>query len=613
MPLGLTVLAYARVLGGEFQWDDFHSVVENAEIKDLPAFARRFGDALFHGGRPVTHLTFAVNHALGRMSPWGYHAVNLAIHLAAVALVFAFTRRVLRLAGAARPQEVALAVAGVFALHPLQTQAVSYVVQRAESLASALYLAALLLLLEAERRGRTAGGAVAFASALGVFVLGLGAKMILVTLPLAYLLVAAALRGEAARRELASWRARLAHVAPLAAFDAFFAWITLRGIEGAKDAGFSIPGLPASAYFVTQWRVVATYLRLLVWPAGQNVDWGLTASRSLGDPAVVGSGLLLAALAAAAVALYVRAGRRDDAEAAAWRVAAVGVLWLFLVLAPTSSVVPLADPLEEHRMYLASWGALVAVAVLAERGVARARSARRWRAAAAAVAVVWGALALVTHLRNAAWETRVALWTDAVAKAPANWRAHLSLGYAYNDRGEHDAAIREYRHALELAAAETPFNQAFIQNNLGAALLNAGRRAEALAVLQRALQLTPDDPDLIFNVASALVDEGDLADAERLVATAVRTHPRHAHSLNLLGRLRIAAGDPASALDLFQRALREDPDAAGARFNVGVAYRLMGRTADACAAFGSVARMDPDPGLRERAARSAGELGCPRS
>ena len=175
VPLVLTVAAYARVLGGGFVFDDPGSV-HDAVVKDLAAQARLFLPALFHSGRPVVDLSLALNYAAGGLDARGYHAANITIHLATVFVVFAFTARTLELAGIARGRGLALAVAGVFALHPLQSEAVSYVSQRAESLASAFYLIALLLLLATERALSTAWRVFFWAGAYGTFLFGLGTK-----------------------------------------------------------------------------------------------------------------------------------------------------------------------------------------------------------------------------------------------------------------------------------------------------------------------------------------------------------------------------------------------------------------------------------------------------
>ena len=191
LPLVLAAGAYARVLGGGFVFDDRTTALSPA-VKNLAAQARALFPALLHGGRPVVDLSLAMNYAASGADAWGYHAVNIAIHLATVLLVFAFTLRTFQLAGVSRVRGPALAVAGIFALHPLHSQAVSYVSQRAESLASAFYLTTFLLLLAAERVARSPGRTLLLISAYCVFLLGLGTKQIVVTLPVAYLLLALA-------------------------------------------------------------------------------------------------------------------------------------------------------------------------------------------------------------------------------------------------------------------------------------------------------------------------------------------------------------------------------------------------------------------------------------
>ncbi|HET6923604.1 MAG TPA: hypothetical protein VFI16_10700, partial [Anaeromyxobacteraceae bacterium] len=401
-PLLLATLAYARVLGGEFQFDDLTSVEENPAVK-APALllARPLLDGSF---RPLTDLGFALNHALGRLDPLGYPVLNRARHLLAVVLVHRLSLAVLRRAGAARVQGTALAVAGAFAVHPLHSQAVSYVAQRAEVLASVLYLGALLLLLEADRRGRGVGGVAAWGGALAVWLLGLHAKAVAVSLPAAWVLLAATLpRGEEpAPRRLGR---ALLQVAPFLALAALFAVRTVGSLRGRPDAGLEVPGIPPLAYALTQIRVVLGYLRLLAWPSGQNLDHEVAPSTGLDGPTLLAAAAL-AALLAAAVVLSVRSRAWPAPGRAAARLGLLGLGWFLLVLAPTSSAIPLADLMEEHRAYLASWGPLLAAGAAAARLLDRFAPARRRMVAAVGVAATWLGLALALHARNAVWETK---------------------------------------------------------------------------------------------------------------------------------------------------------------------------------------------------------------
>lgn len=610
VPLALAALAYARVLHGEFLLDDFPSILDSPAVKDLPGTLRAFPAALLHSGRPVVDLTFALDYARGRLDPFGFHVVNLAIHLCVVGLVFVFTRAVLRLGGAHAPDAIAVGVAGLFALHPIETQAVSYVVQRAESLASGFYLAALLLLLAAERRGRSRIGVAAYAAAVLAFVLGMGTKAIVATLPAAYLLLAAVVPGPGARRGGPGWGSRAAMLAPLVALDAWLSLSTLGSIAGQPHAGFSVEGLPPGTYLLTQLRVVATYLRLLAAPVGQSGYWVIRPSRGLLEPAVLGSGLLLVALLAGAVALFAWARGRGDESGGAGRVAAFGVAWFFLLLTPTSSFVPLADLLVEHRVYLASWGVFAAVAVGAERLWARVVGPGRQAWAATAVCAVWGVLALALHARNAVWESRLAFWTDAVAKAPLAQRPHLNLAYALWDRGQPELAIEEYRLALAHGGRAAPADEAFILNNLGVALLSAGRGAEAVEALERASALAPRDPSPLANLALAMARRDDLAAAEAYATRALALDPRHGGALVVLGGVRLARGDAAGAVEAFERAVRLDPDDAERWLDLGVAQERLGHVSEACAAWRQVLRIPGAQAIGRKASARAAAAGC---
>jgi hypothetical protein len=343
----LTVVAYAPGMHGEFVLDDRFTVETNFEIRHLghyldPAVWLR----ILRSDRIFTEFTFALDYAVGKLDPFPYHATNLAIHLGVVLLVYAFVRRMLDLGGLADGRGLALAVAAVFALHPLQTEAVIYVSQRAESLASGLYLGTLLLVLAAERRGRTRAGATLYLAALVVFILGMGAKSIVLTMPLAYLLIGL-IPGRALYAEkLAPPARRILLAAPFVLCSLLVVLRTVPTFQGRyrglNTAGFDIPSLPPWRYLLTEWHVMVVYLRLLFWPAGQNLDWDFPLARGPGDPTAWLCGLLLTALLLGAGYVFWRFRARDDRAGSVARVAVFGLFWYFLVLSLTSSIIP--DP-----------------------------------------------------------------------------------------------------------------------------------------------------------------------------------------------------------------------------------------------------------------------------
>ncbi len=610
VPLALAVAAYARVLDGEFQFDDGETVVRQLAVKDLGGFLRdHLVQGFLSGARPVTDLTFALNYAVGGLEPRNFHPTSLVLHLAVAVLVWAFGRSVLRLAGAPRAEWIAVAAAGVFALHPLHSEAVSYVSQRSEVLASGLYLATLLLLLAAERRGLNRRGAPFLAGALASFLLALGAKAIAVTLPAAWLLLVIVVPAPERRAELLSWRARSLALLPFAALDALFSARLLLGLGAASDAGFNLPQLPPLTYFLTELRAIAVYLRLLVWPAGQNVDWDFPLSRALAGPAVVLALLLLLALAAGAVALALAARRRGTEDAAASRVAAFGVLWFFVLLSVTSSFVPLADVISEHRVYLASWGAFIAVAVLAERLLARVPAPRHAAFGLVGLLALWTVLAIALHRRNAVWESRLALWTDAVSKSPAKARPNMNLGFALKELGRNDESIAAYRKAVELARGD-PDLEVRIHRDLAAALLSSRRIDEALDVLGRAAAIQPNDPGTLTNLAAAFGAKKDFPRARAYALRALLVDPSQGYAWNVLGSIQLEEGDLAGARASLERAMALDPDVGVRGYSLGKVLLRQGDRAGACAAWARALGGGLTPSLRAEVDRLRALEGC---
>lgn len=607
VPLALAVLAYARVLHGEFQFDDRVSIEENRAVRSPSLILSR---PLLDGAtRPLTELTFALDYALGWLDPFGYHLVNLVLHLLVVVLLHRLSLELLRRAGAAAPEGTALAAAGIFAVHPLASQAVSYVSQRAEVLASLLYVASLLLLLRAERRGWSAGGAAAWAGALLAWLAGLHAKAIAVTLPAAWVLVGLALPRREGRPLRRAVRALL-QVAPFLALAGLFAVRTATALRGRPDAGLHVPGVPPAAYALTQLQVVLRYLQLLLWPAGQTLDHEVTLSSWLdGATAAAAAGLALLVAAAWLLALRARAWAEPDRAAA--RLAVFGLGWFLLLLAPTSSVVPLVDLMEEHRAYLASWGPMLAVAAGAERLLARVAPARPRLAAAGGVAVLWLALAVALHARNAVWESKRALWTDVAGKFPREVRAHLNLGHALANEGDLEAAVVSYWRALALPPDATATRSEIVRN-LGSALLSLGRPGEASQVLRRALAEDPFNPELLNNLAIALLELGDVPQAEQVAQWAILAKPDLGAAHSTLGEALLRRGDLEGARASFERAAAIAPDVALCHHNLAVVLQRLGRPAEACRAAARALQVERSEAGRDEARRYLEHLGCAR-
>jgi protein O-mannosyl-transferase len=583
--LVVAALAYQPAVHGGFHFDDWGSIQSNMALRrpeatDLPPVAR-----LLAPDRVVTQLTFAWDYRAAGLEAVRYHVVSLLFHLAASLMAFAYARSLLRRVGHPRAEALAVVVGGAFALHPVQTQAVAYTAQRAEVLASLFYLGALLLLDAAAARGWTLRAAATWGGGVVAWVLGMGSKTIAITAPAALVLDQAVVAPPAgpgvpgpARR---AGRALLLAL-PMLGLAAWSAAIHLNAFAAAPLAGVgsgSMSALPASSYFVTQWRVQWLYLRLLAWPNALALDRTFVPSTGVdGAAALAGVGIL--ALLALAAWLWWRAehGRGD---VAAQRIGAFGILFWFLVLVPTSSVIPVVDLAVEHRVYLAALGPMLAVAVGADALLRRLLPAPGAARAGAALAVlVLGGLAIGLVSRSRVWSSEETLWRDAAEKVPDNARILTNLGLALQAKGDLKGAEEAYERALPLATL--PLHAVMLTRNYGGLLENLGRFQEALAILEQGLAIAPDHAELLTNRAVALVQlnrpEEAIADARKAVASS----PGNPMLINILGEIYAYQARWPEALERFQAATALDPSSPLYFSNQALPLGALGRTAEAC-------------------------------
>jgi Flp pilus assembly protein TadD len=573
--VGAGLAAYSNSFGGAFLFDDRWAIVDNAALRrPLDSW-----QALLFTTRPVVMASLAANYALGGLDVWGYHAVNLAIHVLAALTLYGLVQRTLllpqfrgRYGGAAGG--LALAAALLWLVHPLQTESVTYIIQRGESLMGLCYLLTLYAVL----RGATArrDSVRWYTLAVLACAVGMGTKEVMVTAPLVALLYDRVFLSP-------SWlvviRRRGALYAALAA-----TWLLLAGSlraalvpeAGGASAGFGVEGIPPSAYLHTQAGVLLHYLRLSLWPEPlclDYYDWPLARTAE----AVLVPGLLPGALLMAALIGW----RRRPA---------LGFLGLsfFLVLAPTSSVMPLADYLVEHRMYL-SLAAEVMLAVLAGHALLR----RVGQGAHALSAVLTAALVvlfgLLTFGRNEDYHSELVMWADVVAKRPNNPRAHNNLGAALKEEGDVDGAIQQYRLALRL---DPRYAEAYC--NLGAALREKGRVEEAVQAYARALELKPRYAMAHNNLGVAYAKQGKLDLAVAAYDLALKCDPDLDLAHNNRGEALQRQGRLESATASYRRAVALAPSSVTYRCNLAAALYETGQLEAARAEYAAASRLYPD-------------------
>ena len=427
VPLLLALIGHAGVIGVPFVYDDVATVVENPSLVDLHNWRWIL---LFERFRPLVNLSHAVERALFGLDPRGPHAINLALHVLTVGILELLLLAAARRARHPAPELLAATAAALFAVHPLLTSTVSYVSARADLLAAPLSLLALAALLNGIDRGR--GAAVVLGVTSGT--LALAAKETALVLPAALLALDALLSLPGLRLRLA--RAYL----PVATLAAVAATLRVLAFAGQETR---IPSIMRVRYPLSQPQAVLRYLGLLIWPHGLSIVHDLPWVISARSLAFLGP--LAALLALLLLALWLR--RREP-------LASLGIVWFLLFLAPTSSFVPLVEPMAEHRAYLPAAGILLAIAAIATRAMAALRSPRGRTAAVAGLGLVVALLAAMTAARIAVWRDQVRLWREAARGAPGAYAPHLWLAEALRARGECEEALTEYLEAVRLLPPE---------------------------------------------------------------------------------------------------------------------------------------------------------------
>ena len=600
LAVGIIVLAalaaYHNSLRGGFVFDDHATVLDNASIRQLWPPTAWFSPPNEAGvaGRPVANFTFALNYAVSGFGVWSYHAGNLALHAAAALLLFGLVRRtLLRPALGARfgadSMPLALAAAVIWLVHPLATATVDYLSQRTELLAALCQLLVLYsfaratechLLSDIVPKSLTSAAGQCHLLGdirpigqrrcwLGVSVvacaLGMASKETMVTAPVLVLLYDRTFVAGSFRE---AWRTRRWFYASLGA-----TWLLLAGLMASsrlpdRGIGFGL-GVTWLDYALTECRAQLHYLRLALWPSPLVFDYGWDYVRDPQAAAVFVAGLI-ALIGAAAFAVW---------QGRIWGFAGA---WFFLLLAPSSSVVPvIQQPVAENRVYLA----LAGVVALAVVSVYAAFGRRVWTVAAG-IAVLGCTLTLQ---RNLDYADEISLWTDTVVKRPQNARAHSNLSAALLLAGQVDESLR---HALAAIQLRPSYPDA--HTNAGGALVQLGRAEEAVPHFEAALSRLPDSAAAHYNLANALLRAGQTDSALAHFETTLRLNPAQAQAHNDLGVALLQLGRTTEAIAHGAESIRLAPQSADAHYNFGNALAQGGQLPESIGQLRTAVRLKPD-------------------
>ena len=575
------IVAYQNSFTGAFVYDDLPAIRDNVGIRSLWPLTDAMSFPLINDGltvsrRPMLSLSFALNRRVFGSQPWGFHLVNLAIHITAAVLLFMFIQRTLclpqfRSQFETKSVNVALAIAVMWLVHPLQTESVTYIVQRAESLTGMLYLLTMVCALKGFNSPHQKRW---FSAAVLSCAVGMGVKEVMITAPIMVFLYDGIFISPSFG---AAWRERRRFYVML-----FATWSICMGLQisGWKDVQADFTDRNPITYALTQPAVILYYLKLYVWPHPLVMDYNWPDSSGAAE--IVPAGIVIAVLMGLSIwGVYHRR----------W----FGFLgaWFFLILGPSSSFAALTQNLEEHRVYL-SLAALICLLVF---GFCSLRNGSKFEllrkhggriGTICVLAIVVTSISL-THLRNRKYESRYALWTDNLQYRPNSSQAHNNLGVVLDEGGDSNQARQHYETAIRILP-----RFATAHNNLGSVLFEQGQIQRARVHFEQAVSIQPKFAQALHNLGKVFLQLDDLVQAEKYLEQAVDANANNADAQYDLGVVLAYMNRPWAAITHFKRAVELDPGNGKAHNNIGSLLAHEGYLRQALTHFEQAVGIDPN-------------------
>jgi len=628
----IAFIAYSNTFHVPFQFDDYPNIINELSIRLhtitfhwLGQLIKNIKDSI----RFFAYFTFALNYYFGKFDVFGYHLVNLLIHITSGILLYWLLLVTLNLPSLKERYgpiafPIALFSSLLFISHPIQTQSVTYIVQRMASMAGMFYLLAMLLYvkgrlsLERKRFLFLAGAALSY-------LLGLFTKENVAILPLfialyefyffqnfdlsakrkktlIYLVGAVLLLGVLG---LLFWGKHY--------FDVI--------IEGYKIRDFTL-----TERLLTQFRVVLYYVTLLLYPHPSrfNLDHDFPLSKGTLDPPTT---LLSILIVAGLIGYSLWTAKKRP-------LLSYCILWYFGNLVIESSIIPL-EMVFEHRLYLPAIGPFVLFATLVVKGweklkqtiekkhqtldirqktessrqyaegriqeIEQSRQKTESRRLETESSLrrdlpLWIVFLLISILfclgsyqRNKVWRSEITLWEDCVKKSPNKNRPHYNLGLNYYNKGRYQESVEAYKKAIHIKPNEPDF-----YNNLGQAHRALRSYHEAIEAYQKAIQIKPNYSFALINLGETYIEMGRYQEAIETLRKAIQLKPNDAAFYQNMGVACRKIGRYREAIEAYQEAIRLKPDSSDAYNNLGLAYYSLNRCQEATEAFKNAIRLKPN-------------------
>jgi protein O-mannosyl-transferase len=556
----ITCAVYYNSLRAPFIFDDRVKIERNPDIKQLANIKTRLFYPYRQGShnffrndpsRPVTYLTFTLNYYFGKLDTFGYHLFNILLHILNSLLVFMLARKLILYALKKDSAFFPFVTALLFAVHPVNTEVVTYIYHRSEGLALVFYLASLLLFTAAIGKNRRL-----YALSLLCFALGLLSKQTSATLPAIVLLFDFVFLSDYDPKKLARrWHLHLPYWLILAGYILFRVFYFGQVGDAETDAYTRWTNY---SYLITQPYVILRYIGLLLVPSGLCFDH-VVAPAKLYEARTLASLLSMTFAFILMLAAYKR-------KTPGSKIFLFGSLWFFIALSPTSSFLPISDAMAERRLYVPGFGFCLLLAYfffeLSRRKVFSGPAGRRVMLGLIGIYLIF--LGAATVRRNSLYLRPFSMWQDAISKYPANPRAHHSLALLYFEQKEYGKAVREFEKALELqpGAADT-------HADLGLAYQRQKEYSRAAAEYEKAMELKPDSAETHNNLGVLYKEQKEYEKAAREYEKALEAEPGFVEARGNLGIIYQEQKEYGRAINAYEEALKIQPDYVRALKNLG--------------------------------------------
>jgi len=564
----LGIIIYSNSFNCSFHLDDEDSIIDNLLIRNLSGIKALWD---YNHFRVIPYFSFALNYHFGQFNVFGYHLVNLLIHLINSCLVYWLTLLIFSsptLKGSLIIKDknvIALLMALLFVSHPLATQSVTYIVQRFSSMAAMFYLLSLALYL----KGRLSGGRdfnrnLLFAGSFMTAIMALLSKENAFTLPFAIVLVELFfLRTDKFSINLKNYRVLLL-LAGLVGFVllllGYFSFSIFKPMTVDPEEVYRT--ITSKNYFLTQFSAILKYIQLLILPVNQNLDHDFPFSNSFFNPRTLISFLFLLLLIILAVFLFKKN-----------RIISFGIFWYFLTLSIESSFIPLQDLMVEHRTYLPSFGFFLILST----GIYMLLWKKNKNIALAVFGMIILVNSFLTHERNKVWKDELTLWNDVVSKSPNKSRPYNNRGKKLMDDHKPKEAFRDFDKAIQL---NPEYGLAYY--NRGNIYEKEKKYEQALNDYNKSVEFSPKYASTYNNRGNIYKYQNKLEDALKDYNKSIELNPNYVYAYNNRGTIYMLEKNYVDAIKDFNKAIEIQPDIAEAFANRGVAELSLGQKDSGC-------------------------------